>query len=209
MNFVIQNTRNGTYLDDKLQWRSDIANGMAFKSPGAAQNYVQHTYKPWLRKHPAAPSEKELEIVPLRAGPEKAALADDGAEDMSVSITSRVDAEKLKTQFRDLVEIYNSLLKYAEEEKTDVLHKIELEEKLNAPQRASLFKRLREVLIYRRQCKDMVAYLREYEKTGVLEAFSKLEEANETFARHLRERKYQPRILTELFEKEIGKEAEA
>ena len=202
--YVIQNTRNGTYLDEKLQWRKDIANAQFFKTAGGAQNHIQHAYKPWLRKHPMAPGEKELKVVPLRDAEEPAPLAESSAESFTMGLASRIDAQRLKTQFEDLVEVYGSLLKYAEDEKRDILHKIELEQKLSAPERASLFKRLREVLIYRRQCKDMCEYLEKYRKTGFLEACARLEEANCAFAEHLQNRTYRPKILMELFEKEAA-----
>lgn len=200
MEFVIQNTRNGTYLDHRFQWRTDVANAMTFKSSGAVTNYLQHTYRPWLRKHPMAPGEKELQPVPLRSTEEKAALTEEAVENFTDKLASQTDAERMRSQFEDLRDIYASLLKYAEDEKLDVLHKIELEEKMDAAQRASLFKRLREVLKYRRQCKDMCEYLRQYEQSGILEANAKLEAMNKAFAEYLQKRNYTPRILTELFQ---------
>ena len=210
--YVIRN-KTGTYLKHQLdggmpvEWRTDVNRATMFKTTGAAMNFIQHNYKPFARKYASAPPAGDLAVVPLTVDTEETDKAPAPMGQVTERIRSAIHTDALRQSITDLKETYASLLSYANQEKQDVLHKIELDGHLDAAQRAVLFKRLREILIYRRKCKDNLRYLEEYEATGFVEACARLEKMNREFSEMLESRRYIPRILTELFEK--GSEARA
>lgn len=213
MPYVIQNKRSGTYIQtqtgNKLSclWRANVEDATEFKTAGAAQNFILHNYTGFAKKNPAAPPVKELEIIPLMTQEEKTEQELLPMRSMVDYLDTVVRAEEIRRQLTELYDVYSTMLSYADLERNDILHKIELEEKISAPDRMVLFKRLREVLVHRRKCKDMCAYLQQYETSGFLEACAKLEEMNRDFAHNLEARTYKPRVLTELFEKGVGQSA--
>lgn len=210
MPYVIQNKRTGTYIQTetgaklKCFWRMNIEDATVFKTPGSAQNFILRNYTPFAKKNRAAPAVEELEVVPLQTQQEKEPKIAVPMRHISEYLYNVVRVSEMKKQIKDLSAVYTSMLDYAQQEEKDILHKIELDDHLNAAQRATLFKRLREVLIHRRKCIDVCRYLTQYENSGFLEACEKLEKMNQDFVRNLESRKYVPRVLTELFQKGGG-----
>lgn len=221
MSYIIKNNERDTYLVFNLNgglnihWTKNAETASKFDSMGKAQNFLLHNYRPYLKKSKQPEEDmKVIELFPEKREP----IAEEPNRKDPVPVKPQPRAEintyaeaqsaldklpspgQLAAQIKGLMKYASDVLNLADQEKNDILHKIELEEKLNAAQRAMLFKQLREILQWRRTCKDMVALLNQYEESGFVTACVRLDAKLENFREQLANREYTPRILLDLFE---------
>ena len=220
MSYIIKNNERDTYLVYNLNgglnihWTKNAETASKFDSMGKAQNFLLHNYRPYLKK--SKQQEEDMKVIELF--PEKKPIAEEPRKETPAPANPKPRAEintfeeartcldslpspgQLAAQINGLMKYASDVLSLADQEKNDILHKIELEEKLNAAQRAMLFKQLREILQWRRTCKDLVALLRQYNESGFVTACVRLDAKLENFREQLANREYTPRILLDLFE---------
>lgn len=220
MSYIIKNNERDTYLVYNLNgglnihWTKNAETASKFDSMGKAQNFLLHNYRPYLKK--SKQQEEDMKVIELF--PEKKTIAEEPRKETPAPANPKPRAEintfeeartcldslpspgQLAAQINGLMKYASDVLSLADQEKNDILHKIELEEKLNAAQRAMLFKQLREILQWRRTCKDMVALLRQYNESGFVTACVRLDAKLDNFREQLANREYTPRILLDLFE---------
>ena len=223
--YVIRNEDNARYLKYDLRnglnirWVPEPQHASRFVTVGKARNFLVNNYRGYQKRIPTASSVKVEELeqcrsdAPQREQPVLPA-GRSGQEEASgaqvIEIRTRSEAEAclaglpslvlLEQQILAMKRYYSNVLSLADQERNDLLLKIELDDRMNAADRAVLFKHLRETLRWRRTCKNMLELIHTCETSGFLDACRRLEEGMESVKQEIRNRRYAPRVLTDLFE---------
>lgn len=201
MAYIIKNNEKDTYLVYNLvgglsiYWTKNAESASSFLTEGKAQNFILHNYKAYVRRKKV--TEESISIVTLSEVQHPVEV--NTYAEAQEQLDNLPSPGELASQIKALMKYAGNVLSLADQEKNDILHKIELEEKLNAAERAMLFKQLREILQWRRTCKDMVAFLNQYTESGFLTACERLDAKLANFREQMASRVYTPRVLTDLF----------
>lgn len=195
MKYVIYNKAINKYFPvnrGDQKWEDSIDNAGKFSSVEAAQNHIVKSNHPMFKGF----LKDDFEIRPLEEKKQEiVTLTDEEADVAFNNFTAAVDLlNDGMDHIISLIAHYNQELSKCDMMESDILHKIEFEN-ISGFTAVQLCKKLKEIRIKRRECKDRMDFFKRIKDGGGM----KLVETINQYSSNLENRSYSVRFLTEIF----------
>lgn len=204
MAYIIHNLKTNLFLKNPNIWTPSLRKATKFQSEEKVNNYMTNNFPHNFRNIPTS----DIEILDTNNLSDN---LDDHSDSLQIltAETAAQELENLKifvdsmltvsSLFMELPRYYGGVVRTLDMETQDILHKIEFtnENVVNGFRR---YKQLQDVRIRRREAKDALELVSLFLSSGLLTSLKTLKTEMEKLEKYLTERKYNPRIIPDIFE---------
>lgn len=204
MAYIIHNIKTNLFLKNPNIWTPSLRKATKFQSEEKVKNYMTHNFAFTFRDIPTTDVEF-LDTNNLSAGlddqnmPPILITAEEAAqelENLKIFVDSMLSVSPL---FIELPKFYGKTVRDLDMETQDILHKIEFTNE-NVVNGFKRYKQLQDIRKRRREAKDALELSSLLLTSGLLSSLKTLKTEMEKLDEYMKKRKYDPRILTDLFE---------
>ena len=204
MAYIIHNLKTNLFLKNPNIWTPSLRKATKFQSEEKVNNYMTNKFPHNFRNIPTS----DIEILDTNNLSDN---LDDHSDSLQIltAETAAQELENLKifvdsmltvsSLFMELPRYYGGVVRTLDMETQDILHKIEFTNE-NVVNGFKRYKQLQDVRIRRREAKDALELVSLFLSSGLLTSLKTLKTEMEKLEKYLTERKYNPRIIPDIFE---------
>lgn len=198
MHYIIKKKDENKYLwnsrnKNEWWWVAAPEQAWRFNTRFRAKCYLRFT-----ENAPKLDTEAEIVAV-LKSGAVMSVMEFASQEEAEACLESLRTLDGFNDKLIALTAYYSDRMSEMDLELSDLLHKVELDDSMNASERAVTHKKLRAVLKKRRAFKDGSQFVNLYHIAGIPAAMEKLNASIADYDQHIRLRTYRPRTNPALF----------